>query len=304
MNLIYNSEENRFRAGIRLLSYLFLTIVAAIISGLIPNTVLSYIALSVTFFGVAWLIAKGMDKRSLSGYGLESTKRWWLELLIGIGMAIAAQTVIFVAQWQMGWIEITGFGWNRPGTEFWLISVSIAFVQMASVGFYEELVFRGYALRNLAEGFTTKAGGARKGAIWATAFTSVFFGVAHIANPNADFISTFNIVLAGFMLAIPFLLTGRLAISIGIHFAWNFVMGSVYGFPVSGIEFRRSVINIRETGPDLITGGNFGPEAGVMGILAMLLILGLIFLYHKRTAGNFEMHPSFKEPYQKPEELG
>lgn len=301
MNFIYNSEENRFRAGIRLLSYLFLTIIAAILSGLISNLVLNYIALSVTFFGVAWLIAKGMDKRSLAGYGLESTGRWWLELFVGIGIAVIAQTFIFVAQWQLGWIEITGFGWNRPGTEFWLTSISVAFVQMASVGFYEELIFRGYALRNLAEGFTSKAGGARKGAIWATAITSLFFGIAHIANPNADWISTFNIVLAGFMLAIPFLLTGRLAISIGIHFAWNFVMGSVYGFPVSGIEFRRSVINITETGPDIMTGGEFGPEAGVMGILAMLLILGFIFLYQKRTEEHFKMHESFRKPYQQQE---
>lgn len=302
MNLIYNSEENRFRAGIRLLSYLFLTILAAILSGLIPNSVVNYIALSVTFFGVAWLIAKGMDKRSLRGYGLESTGRWWLELFVGIGIAVIAQSFIFVVQWQLGWIEITGFGWNRPGTEFWLTSIGVAFVQMASVGFYEELIFRGYALRNLAEGFTSKAGGARKGAIWATAVTSLFFGIAHITNPNADWISTFNIVLAGFMLAIPFLLTGRLAISIGIHFAWNFVMGSVYGFPVSGIGFRRSVINITETGPDIMTGGKFGPEAGVIGILAMLLILGLIFLYQKRTEGHFKMNESFRKPYQ-PQEI-
>lgn len=234
----------------------------------------------------------------MSSIGLSINNLWWKEFGLGILIAFFAQTLIFSLEYGFSWIEFTGFGWERVGTETWLWSAFTYFLTMLSVGFYEELIFRGYPIKNFAEGFTIGSFSPEKATFFAVFVTSIFFGIAHAGNPAATSISTFNIFLAGIMLAIPFVLTGRLALSIGIHFSWNWVMGGIYGLPVSGLDSRRSIIQTIEIGPDLWTGGKFGPEAGLLGLLGMALILLCVFIYSKRIySGKIELHQNFTTEY-------
>jgi hypothetical protein len=234
----------------------------------------------------------------MSAIGLEVSTTWWKEFFIGFFVAFIAQTVIFSIEFGFSWIEISGFGWERASSSPWVFSAVTYFLIMLSVGFYEELLFRGYIIRNLSEGFTLKNVTTVQSTFFAVFLTSILFGFAHAGNPNATFISTFNIILAGLMLAIPYVLTGRLALSIGLHFSWNWVMGGLYGLPVSGLSNRQSIIQTREIGPDLWTGGKFGPEAGLLGILAMVFILICVLIYAKSMNDNkLELHESFKTDY-------
>ena len=242
-----------------------------------------------------------MDKRPVSSIGLEHSKIWWIEFGFGVFIAFLAQTIIFSIEYGFSWLEISGYGWERAGVEIWAWSAFTYFLTMLSVGFYEELLFRGYPIKNLAEGFTIGKVTTQQASWIAVVLTSVLFGFAHAGNPNASTISTFNIILAGFMLSVPFLLTGRLAMSIGIHFSWNWIMGGIYGLPVSGLDGRRSVLQTNEIGPDIWTGGKFGPEAGLLGILGMIFILICILLFAKKRnpSGKIELHESFRNDYKK-----
>ena len=87
-----------------------------------------------------------------------------------------------------------------------------------------------------------------------------------------------GIVLAGLFLALPYLLTRQLWLSIGLHIGWNFFEGVVFGFPVSGTD---SFHLLRHTvsGPVLWTGGAFGPEAGLLVIPALIFGSLLVFAY-------------------------
>lgn len=297
MNPFYNIEEKRFRAGFRLLLYVILSVICVIPISFIAQPALKYIATVIAFFIAAYFATRGLDNRKLSGIGLGWNITWVKEFGIGVAIAFIAQTLIFLIEWQSGWLEIKGFGWNRVGEEFWLLSIGFVFIQMLSVGFYEEILFRGYPIRNLAEGFTFGKLSPKTGLLIAVILTSSLFGIAHATNPEASFVSTLNIILAGFMLALPFVLTGSLALSVGIHFSWNFVMGGIYGLPVSGVGVRRSLIQVHEVGPDIFTGGKFGPEAGLTGIFGMLLITFLIYAYHKKKYRKVGVHSSFLTNY-------
>ncbi|MDR9418265.1 CPBP family intramembrane glutamic endopeptidase [Gracilimonas sp.] len=298
-NLFYNAEENRMRALFRVLLFIILFFLASGLPLLIPIEPISYLLQSVLSFGVFYLMIRFTDKRPWQFSGLQLNSTWAKECIAGIAIAAFVMGLIFLGVWGTGGLEITGFGWERNTERSWLIPLLIFLVQMMSVGFYEEVMARGYLIPNITEGFTFDNFSARKATVFAILISSSFFGILHAGNPNATLTAVSNIILAGVMLAIPFVVTGRLALSIGLHFSWNFFQGGVFGFRVSGMEIRSSIIQVQQGGPDWWTGGAFGPEAGVIGILGILLIIIMSVGYLKFTGVQLNLNKVFSSPYKK-----
>ena len=252
-------------------------------------------SLLAVFFSV-WLAGRYLDRRPLKDFGFHLTGGWWLDLLFGLALGAVLMTAIFLVELGLGWITITG-AWEtvQPGSPFALaILVPIGF--FLCVGVSEELLFRGYQLRNAAEGLNYPALGPRGAVVLAWLFSSIFFGVLHIGNPNATFVSTANIALAGILLGLGYVLTGELAISIGLHISWNFFQASFYGFPVSGFDFvGATFFSVKQGGPDLWTGGPFGPEAGLIGVAAMILGGLVITLWVRLRSGKVAIHTPVAE---------
>jgi hypothetical protein len=205
-------------------------------------------------------------------------------------------SAVFLVEVGMGWVKIVGafetFGTNGSFAP----SVLLPVVMFLCVGFYEEIVFRGYQLKNAAEGLNYPALGPRGAVLLAWVLSSVFFGALHADNPSATLVSTLNIVLAGLMLGFGYVLSGELAIPIGLHITWNFFQGAVYGFPVSGFgPFGATFLATTQTGPDLWTGGSFGPEAGLLAPAVMLLGISLIALWNRLRTGKLSLHSPISE---------
>jgi len=174
---------------------------------------------------------------------------------------------IFFAEYSLDWLTFDNFAWQVETFSTIAKNIGLAFLTCLMVGWYEELLFRGYRLQNLADGLNP---------FWAVLISSIWFGLGHLTNPNATWISTTGIFLAGIFLAYPYLRTGQLWLSIGLHIGWNFFEGPVFGFPVSGLDFFRLTRTTIE-GPKLWTGGEFGPEAGL--ILIPALVMGTLLVY-------------------------
>ena len=247
-------------------------------------------------FLTVWLAGRFLDKRAFSDFGFHLDAGWGLDLLFGMVLGALLISTIFFLELGLGWVEVVGtfetLGTNGP----FLNSVFFPIVLYLCVGIYEEMVFRGYQLTNGAEGLNYPALGPRGAILVAWVLSSVFFGLLHANNPNATIISTLNIVLAGLMLGFGYVISGELAIPIGLHITWNFFQGAVYGLPVSGFgPFGATFFATRQTGPDLWTGGPFGPEAGLLAPFVMVLGILLIALWTRLRTGKVSLHSPLAE---------
>jgi uncharacterized protein len=142
-------------------------------------------------------------------------------------------------------------------------ALAIAVLLLLPSAAFEELLFRGVVFRLFQEW----------GGTWiALAVSALLFGLVHSKNPGATWVSTIAIALeAGILLAAAFVVTRNLWFPIGLHFAWNFCEGPIYGTQISGHDFVTSALVGRLSGPAIFTGGPFGPEAGLAAIVTCLV---------------------------------
>jgi uncharacterized protein len=257
-------------------------------------------ALLGTFLTV-WLAGRFLDRRPFADFGFHLGGGWWLDLLFGMVLGALLMSAVFLVELGFGWISVNGaFRSLVPGTPF-ALALLLPTTIFVCVGVYEELLSRGYQLRNAAEGLNLPFVGPRNAVIVAWVLSSAFFGFLHIDNPNATLYSTINVALAGLMLGFGYVLTGELAIPIGLHITWNFFQGSVFGFPVSGLEpVGATFLSTQQGGPALWTGGPFGPEAGLLGPAAMILGGLLMALWVRLRSGKLSIHTPLAEGSKEP----
>lgn len=147
-------------------------------------------------------------------------------------------------------------------------------------GVAEEVMIRAILLRLVWRAF---------GPWVAFAISAALFGFGHIANPHATVFAAICIALeAGIMLGAFYALTGRIWVSIGVHAAWNFTQGYLFGAAVSGSDFGPAIASstARSGYAEWLTGGAFGPEASVPGLVVCTTV-GLIVLAMAWRAGHF-----------------
>lgn len=180
------------------------------------------------------------------------------ELSVGIAIAVAMLSAVVAIMAAFGAFKITGM------TS--LAVVMPAFYMATYAAITEEILMRGLLFR-LSEHWMGS---------WLALILSAFlFGLMHIFNDNSGWLPSIAIAIeAGLLLGAAYMLTRRLWVVIGIHFGWNFVLGGIYGIPVSGYAFP-SVFQSEIGGADLITGGKFGAEASIITII----IGGLLSAY-------------------------
>ncbi|MCK5911515.1 MAG: CPBP family intramembrane metalloprotease, partial [Caulobacter sp.] len=151
-------------------------------------------------------------------------------------------------------------------------------------GVMEELLMRAIVLRLLMRAF----------GIWpALALQALLFGALHLANPNATLTAAVAIAIeAGLMLAGFYLLTGRLWMSIGVHAAWNFTQGWIWGASVSGIPVKESwlVSTPKPGAPEFLSGGAFGPEASLPAMVVGTSV-AVVVLWMAWRKGMFQARP-------------
>ncbi|CAN5470460.1 type II CAAX endopeptidase family protein [soil metagenome] len=216
-----------------------------------------------------WIFSRFIEKRTMADYGLGAKSIWAAVLefydgsLIGSLMVTTVTLILAV----LGCYQALAI---MPDYQFLAIVPGLL-----AAALFEEVVFRGYVLQTIERASTTKM---------AVIVSSLLFGAAHLSNfhANEPLLTRLSSVTslgldAGLLFAAAYLYTRRLWLPAGLHAFWNIFEGPVFGTPVSGLHLGPPLILSSLSGPEVLTGGVFGPEASIVELVVCLTLAWVIW---------------------------
>ncbi|MFL2666659.1 MAG: lysostaphin resistance A-like protein [Flavobacteriaceae bacterium] len=211
-----------------------------------------------------WLFMRFIDKQPLIEIGFQ-TKGRLKEFNYGLilGLLIMAFAYVFLS--LIGEIVFENYTFD-------LQKIFLSIILFIGVSIFEEVIFRGYMLKNLLESFNPYV---------ALFISSIFFSLIHGSNPNVTAIGLCNIFLAGFFLGASYIFTKNLWFPIALHFSWNFFQ-SMFGFKVSGLD-SYSIIEFSIPENNMLNGGEFGFESSLLSIIILIIGTFIIWNYFKKN---------------------
>ena len=193
--------------------------------------------------------------------------RWPLEFAVGSAIGATLMGVAALFLFAGGWVSF------QPGHAGWAMFGGSLLV-MAGVAATEELLFRGFLFQRLIDGL---------GAWPAQALIGGMFLLTHLDNPGmvgaVKVWAGVNIFVASLLFGLCYLHTKSLAMPIGLHFLANAVQGPVLGFGVSGNAEAGLLAPQLAAAPVWLTGGAFGLEASLPGLVCLLVATVLVYRF-------------------------
>jgi membrane protease YdiL (CAAX protease family) len=286
MNELFFDQQGRLRSGWRaVIFFIAYTLLAFAFVGLVVLVVAPQLGLAETANGplavampfaisatlallVGWACTRLFEKLPYRSLGAGLTRGWLTHLVIGLVLGGIAFLIALFPTILAGGIHLT---LNRLSPTNSIIETLLMTLVVLAIGAAsEETLFRGYMFQTLLRSGHTQ---------FAVAMTAFLFASVHFANPDFDPLSWLNTLIAGLWFAIAYLKTRDLWFPFGIHLAWNWLQGPVFGISVSGISGFASAPLFRatDTGPAWLTGGNYGIEGGLACTFALVLSIAMIW---------------------------
>lgn len=264
-NLFLDSER-QLRNGWWILIY-FLVLAAFLVPTIIlaqENNEVVTIKIQALIIGLASWIGQVFRRKPLTELLGYLNIEWLKELFVGCLIGSALMLVPAFILGSFGWV---GWQWNPIS----ISSLSSSLLLFATIAFAEELLFRGFVFQRLTAGL---------GPYPAQLIIGTFFLLTHLNNPGMTGIvkvmASINIFLASILFGLAFIRTKSLAMPLGLHWMANWVQGGILGFGVSGTEQMGLLKPILGNSPVWLTGGSFGLEASLPGLMCVLIVLILL----------------------------
>lgn len=228
------------------------------------------------------LIWRFLMKSRIRDMGWRRWTRGRWECVTGMILGAVTCTVVFLIVITVGGGRVTS--WTPHITP--LVFVWLLTFILVSIG--EETLNRGFLMSVLR----------RTRCVYCIMLIpSLIFGCIHLTNPNVTFFSVFNIVIAGLLLSYMYYKSGNLWMCMGFHYTWNAFQGIVYGIPVSGLDIP-GILTTTYTKANILNGGDFGIEGGILTTIAMILSILFVRFYYRNGRYNFISNTSSEESEQ------
>ncbi|MBP6013985.1 MAG: CPBP family intramembrane metalloprotease [Alphaproteobacteria bacterium] len=236
----------------------------------------------VAMFVPAVLLTLIMDRKSPMAMGLQgrgSVADFLTGGVVGGFIFLCALTAAVFGGWASIDMSFAGFS---------MMAMALGAIGTTLAAAGEEVMLRGYVLQELMGKFSTAA---------SVIASSLFFTALHanalIGNEMAA-IGALNIFLASILLSLAYLATRTLWLPIGIHAGWNFVQGPLLGINVSGNDLGTGWDPVTLSGPPMMTGGTFGFEGSLLGIIGPATGIAMVVLMRRRQSGRAGVPPALR----------
>ncbi|MEP6929080.1 MAG: type II CAAX endopeptidase family protein [Flavobacterium sp.] len=211
------------------------------------------------------LFFKYYEKRKITELSSNKLAR---NLIVGTLIGIVLQSLTILVMYVNANFSVLSV---NP-VSFIIIPLTIAF----TVAIFEEILIRGIVFRIIEE---------KLGSYYALFISAALFGALHLPNEGSTFLSALSVAIeAGLLLGAAFIYSRNLWFPIALHFAWNFMQSGIFGAITSGNQKTNSLLVTKIQGPEIITGGQFGPEGSIQAmVFCVIATVILLFLCHKEN---------------------
>ena len=214
------------------------------------------IFVSTLAIGSYWVLYRKYEQRVITEL---STNGLWKKLFTGIFIGSGLQVLTILVIYFFGSFHVIAV---NPFSAM-IIPFTVAF----TVAILEEILLRGIVFRIAEE---------KWGSTIALITSGLIFAGLHLVNPHVTLISILCITAVGVLLGAAYMYYRSLWVPIAIHFAWNFTQNGIFGAITSGNEKTSSLFTTQITGPEILTGGQFGPEGSIQAVLFCLIAAVII----------------------------
>ena len=196
-------------------------------------------------------------------------------LLKGFGLGLALFLLTLLGLVALGQYRFESIHLDPYSLTFIVFTIPFWILQ----GTAEEVVSCAWLLPQLASRTNLKL---------AVLISSLFFTLLHVGNSGLTPLSLVNLFLFGVAMALYLLKTDTVWGVAGIHGAWNFAQGNLFGILVSGQPSGTSLMTFLPQGNQgWLSGGSFGIEGSIMTSLVLLLLI--IYLAYQLKKENERM---------------
>ena len=274
--IIISKDDNLAWGSYLVLGVLAFLIIPGVVGYVLLLNIPAYAAVPLSTIGA--VVTLFAFKKYLSWYAEDSESLSFGSKMrmMGIGWAVSGVNflAIIVCLFLCGCYRIVNVEFDVASQLSWLSLFLL-------VGVVEEVIFRGILFRliadkwNIAVGLTT---------------SSLLFGLAHLGNPGATLWAALAIALAsGWLFGMAYAYHQTIWVPVGMHWAWNYLEGGVFGCSVSGTPLDyRPLITPKISGTDLLSGGAFGPEASIICVaigIGISIVYTVLYIKKKKRLG-------------------
>ncbi|HKX84268.1 MAG TPA: type II CAAX endopeptidase family protein [Pyrinomonadaceae bacterium] len=272
---VFFDKNGTLRSGLRLAIFGAGFIIVTMILGVLAYAAMLFLAepqagSAVSFFVsgvvslaaaivVGWLCGKYLEHIPFKALGASFVNGWIRHWLFGLLFGAVTLTLTAGIGVLSGGLTFRFSGEPASSVGSTLL---LSFIVFAAPAAFEEALFRGYALQTFVRSNLSGFG---------VLLTALIFATVHNKNPSANMISWLNTFVAGIWLGIAYLKVRDLWLPFGLHLAWNWSQGSIFGMEVSGLTeiVQSPLLRETETGPAWLTGGSYGIEGGIVTAIAL-----------------------------------